>query len=213
MRLGVELGRDITLEALRQEFDAVFPGLGLQGINLLGAEGEETEGVENAVDFIADLRQAGDLSALPVGRDVVVIGGGMTAVDAAVQARLLGAENVTIVYRRGQEKMSVSLHEQDHATSKGVRIIHNAAPVRVIGAARVEAVEVACTSEAGGGLKLLDGAFTLKADQVLRAIGQRLVGLHSRGRQDRHRACAGPGRGRLRGGGRGSDRHSRRRRA
>ncbi|MCL4065117.1 NAD(P)-dependent oxidoreductase [Pseudomonas sp. GX19020] len=177
LRNGVELGRDITLAELRHTYDAVFLGIGLQGVNLLSAGGEDLDGVGNAVDFIADLRQSDDLSTLPVGRDVVVIGGGMTAVDAAVQSRLLGAENVTIVYRRSQEKMSASEHEQDHATSKGVRIIHNAAPLRVIGETRAEAVEFAYTEDGPDGLRLLPETFTLKADQVLRAIGQRLTGL------------------------------------
>jgi dihydropyrimidine dehydrogenase (NAD+) subunit PreT len=75
--------------------------------------------VVNAVDFIAELRQQPDQIEIAVGRDVVVIGGGMTAVDAAVQSKLLGAENVTIVYRRGREKMSASGYEQDHATRRG----------------------------------------------------------------------------------------------
>ena len=99
MKTGVEIGRDVTLDQLRADFDAVFLGIGLQGVNALRAPGEEIEGVRDAVDFIADLRQATDLTRLPVGRDVVVIGGGMTAVDAAVQSKLLGAQNVTIVYR------------------------------------------------------------------------------------------------------------------
>jgi glutamate synthase (NADPH/NADH) small chain len=177
IRTGMELGRDITLDLLRAEYDAVFLGIGLQGVNALRAEGEDRDGVRNAVDFIAELRQAGDLAALPVGRDVVVIGGGMTAVDAAVQSKLLGAENVTIVYRRGKDKMSASGHEQDHAVQAGVRIIHNAAPVRVLGNGRAEAVEFAYTEDTGTGLKLLDETFTLKADQVFKAIGQTLTGL------------------------------------
>ena len=176
LRTGVELGRDITLDGLRQDYDAVFLGIGLQGVNALRAEGEEKDGVRNAVDFIAELRQAGDLRALPVGRDVVVIGGGMTAVDAAVQSKLLGAENVTIVYRRGQEKMSASTHEQDHAVQASVRIVHNAAPVRVLGNGHVEAVEFAYTEDGPGGLTLLSETFRLKADQVFKAIGQTLTG-------------------------------------
>ena len=103
-----ELGRDITLAGLEKDFDAVFLGIGLGGVNALNLPGETSAHVRNAVDFIAELRQAGELSSLPVGRDVVVIGGGMTAVDAAVQSKLLGAQNVTMVYRRGKEKMSAS---------------------------------------------------------------------------------------------------------
>jgi dihydropyrimidine dehydrogenase (NAD+) subunit PreT len=176
VRTGVELGRDISLAALEAEYDAVFLGIGLAGVNALRAVGEELDGVQNAVDFIADLRQSSDLTKLPVGRDVVVIGGGMTAVDAAVQSKLLGAENVTIVYRRGQEKMSASGYEQDHAAQTGVRIIHNAAPVRVLGNGKAEAVEFAYTEDGPNGLTLSSETFTLKADQVFKAIGQSLKG-------------------------------------
>jgi dihydropyrimidine dehydrogenase (NAD+) subunit PreT len=176
IRTGVELGRNVTLAALKADYDAVFLGIGLSGVNALRAAGEDLAGVRNAVDFIAELRQTKDLSKLPVGRDVVVIGGGMTAVDAAVQSKLLGAENVTIVYRRGRDKMSASGYEQDHAVQAGVRIIHNAAPVRVIGADRAEAVEFAYTVDAPSGLALSGETFTLKADQVFKAIGQTLSG-------------------------------------
>ena len=176
IRTGVELGRDVTLEQLQADYDAVFLGIGLAGVNALRAVGEDLEGVRDAVDFIAELRQAEDLSKLPVGRDVVVIGGGMTAVDAAVQSKLLGAENVTIVYRRGQEKMSASGHEQEHAAQAGVRIVHHAAPVRVLGNGHAEAVEFAYTSDGPNGLVLSEETFTLKADQVFKAIGQTLNG-------------------------------------
>ncbi|MDB6182539.1 NAD(P)-dependent oxidoreductase [Paracoccus fistulariae] len=169
-----KLGKDISLESLRDEYDAVFLGMGLGGVNALRAEGEDRENVLDAVSFIRDLRQAADLTTLPVGRDVVIIGGGMTAVDAAVQARLLGAENVTIVYRRDQSRMGASTHEQDHATSAGVRIIHNAAPLKVHGNGAVTEVEFAYTEEVEGRLLDTDQRFRLKADQLFRAIGQKL---------------------------------------
>lgn len=177
IRTGVELGRDISLESLTADHDAVFLGIGLGGVNALRTEGEDKDGVGNAVDFIAELRQSADLTTLPVGRDVVVIGGGMTAVDAAVQSRLLGAETVTIVYRRGQEKMSASGHEQEHATSAGVRIICNAMPIAVHGNGSVREVEFAYTVETPEGLKPTGETFRLKADQVFKAIGQTLKGL------------------------------------
>lgn len=193
LQQGVALGRDVTLDGLLAEFDAVFLGIGLAGVNALRLAGEEMAGVENAVEFIAGLRQAADKAAVPVGRDVVVIGGGMTAVDAAVQSRLLGAENVTIVYRRGQARMSASRHEQDHAAQAGVRIIHSAAPVRLIGADRIEAVEFAYTEETDQGMRLLPETFTLKADQLFKAIGQTLAGapeglVIAGGKLDRHPA-------------------------
>jgi glutamate synthase (NADPH/NADH) small chain len=176
VQTGVELGRDVTLDDLRAGYDAVFLGIGLGGVNALRAAGEDLAGVRDAVDFIAELRQQPDKAALPIGRDVVVIGGGMTAVDAAVQSRLLGAQTVTIVYRRGQEKMSASTHEQDHAQQVGVRIICNASPVEVIGKdGAVSAVEFAYTEDGPDGLRLLEDTFTLKADQVFKAIGQTLI--------------------------------------
>lgn len=170
------LGRDVTLDSLRAEYDAVFLGMGLQGVNALGAEGEDRSHVEHAVDFIRDLRQTPDLTALPVGRDVIVIGGGMTAVDAAVQAKLLGAQNVTIVYRRGQDRMSASPHEQDHATHSGVRIICNAAPLKVHGNGTVREVEFFYTRDGANGLEDTGERFRLPCDQLLRAIGQKLDG-------------------------------------
>ena len=112
VRPGQMLGRDFSLGSLRAEYDAVFLGIGLAGVNALGLEGESLQGVHNAVDFIAALRQAGNLAALPIGRRVVVIGGGNTAIDAAVQSRRLGAEQVTLVYRRGAEAMSATWAER-----------------------------------------------------------------------------------------------------
>jgi dihydropyrimidine dehydrogenase (NAD+) subunit PreT len=177
LRHSQKLGRDITLAGLQDQFDAVFLGMGLGGVNALRAEGEERGNVLDAVSFIRDLRQAEDLATLPVGRDVVVVGGGMTAVDAAVQSRLLGAENVTIVYRRGRDRMGASHHEQDHATTSGVRIICNAAPIAVHGNGTVAEVEFAYTEDGPDGLVLTQDRFRLKADQLFRAIGQKLDGV------------------------------------
>ena len=173
---GKRLGNGLTLDQLRKDHDAVVLAIGLAGVNALKAEGEELTNVVDAVEFIAALRQATDRSKLPVGRDVVVIGGGMTAVDAAVQSKLLGAENVTIVYRRNQERMSASVDEQEHATSVGVRIVHNAAPVRVLGKGAVTEIEFAYTEDGPAGLKPTNETFRLKADQVMKAIGQTLLG-------------------------------------
>lgn len=176
VKTGVALGSGVTLAELQAEYDAVFLGMGLAGVNALRAPGEDLPGVRPAVDFIAELRQAKDKSVLPVGRDVVVIGGGMTAVDAAVQSKLLGAQNVTIVYRRGQEKMSASGYEQEHATSAGVRIICNASPVAVHPEGAAMEVEFAYTVDGPDGLKSTGETFRLRADQVFKAIGQTLSG-------------------------------------
>ena len=154
LRTGVRLGRDVTLDALRAEFDAVFLGIGLGGVRALEAEGSAKAGVRPAVDFIAELRQAADLAALPVGRRVVVIGGGMTAIDAGVQAKKLGAEEVTIVYRRDRARMSASGYEQELAASAGVRIVCGAAPVRIGGNGAATEVEFAYTAEGAPGRDL-----------------------------------------------------------
>ena len=170
---GKALGRDFTLAGLAQSHDAVFLAMGLSGVNALRAEGEEAEGVENAVDYISVLRQAEDLAELPVGRRVVVIGGGMTAIDVAVQARLLGAEEVTICYRRGKEHMNASEWEQELAASKGVTIRHWLSPRRVIvQSGRAAGIEMEYTAMVDGRLIGTGETLTLKADQIFKAIGQ-----------------------------------------
>ncbi len=170
---GMRLGDNLSLDDLVGCFPAVFLGVGLGGVNALRADGEDKDGVRDAVDFIANLRQSSDLTTLPVGRDVVVIGGGMTAVDAAVQSKLLGAQNVTIAYRRGRDAMSASRYEQDLAASKGVNLLFNAQPVAIHGNGAVREIELEYTVD-DGGLKGTGETFRIKADQVFKAIGQTL---------------------------------------
>jgi dihydropyrimidine dehydrogenase (NAD+) subunit PreT len=170
---GRTLGTDVTLEELKSDFDAVFLGMGLGGVNALGADGEDKDGVLDAVDFIAELRQASDVAQVPVGRDVVVIGGGMTAIDAAIQAKLLGALNVTLVYRRGRDRMNASPFEQDLAASKGVQIVTHATPRAVIGNGAVREIEF---DYVGDDMAPTGQTLRLAADQVFKAIGQTLEG-------------------------------------
>jgi glutamate synthase (NADPH/NADH) small chain len=191
LQTGKRLGRDLALSDLRAAFDAVFLGIGLGGVNALGLAGEDREGMRDAVDFIADLRQAEDLARLPVGRDVVVIGGGMTAVDAAVQAKLLGALNVSLVYRRGRDRMNASRFEQDLAAAKGVRILTNARPVAVHGNGAVREVEFEYTDDAQ---HPTGQSVRIPADQVLKAIGQTLEGGDLPDLDGRKIAVTGPGR-------------------
>ncbi|QCP49994.1 NAD(P)-dependent oxidoreductase [Trinickia violacea] len=177
LRSGVALGRDMSLADLRQQHDAVFLAVGLAGVKALGVEGETLDGVLDAVDFIARLRQSKDLATLPVGRRVVVIGGGNTAVDAAVQSKKLGAQSVTMAYRRGVDAMSATWAEREFAQTQGVSLILNARPVRVLGDGRtVTAVEFEWTREDEAG-RLADTGerFTVEADMVLKAIGQTFV--------------------------------------
>jgi dihydropyrimidine dehydrogenase (NAD+) subunit PreT len=176
VQTGQKLGEDFTLDDLLARFDAVFLGLGLGGVNALGIEEPDVPGLRAAVDFIAELRQAEHPSTVPVGRRVVVIGGGMTAVDAAVQCRLLGAEDVTLVYRRGQDAMSASTVEQQWAQTNGVKIRHWAAPKEVLTAGgAVSGVRFAATALEGGQLVETGESFVIEADMVLKAIGQTYV--------------------------------------
>ncbi|MDP5215804.1 NAD(P)-dependent oxidoreductase [Ruegeria sp. 2205SS24-7] len=167
----------LTLEGLRGEFDAVFLAIGLAGVNALRAQGEDKPGVHHAVDFIADVRQADDLLKHPVGRHVVVIGGGMTAIDAAVKSKLLGAEHVTVAYRRGASAMGASKFEQDLATSKGVKLMFNVQPKQVHGEDVATEIELEYTATVDGALQGTGETVRLPADQVLKAIGQRLEGV------------------------------------
>ncbi|MBD9495738.1 MULTISPECIES: NAD(P)-dependent oxidoreductase [unclassified Ensifer] len=177
VRQGQAIGRDFTLADLSEQYDAVFLGLGLAGVNALRLEGESAEGVDDAVDFIAALRQSKTKADIPVGRRVVVLGGGMTAIDAAVQAKLLGAEEVTICYRRGKQHMNASEFEQDLAASKGVTIRHWLQPKRIAEKdGKVAGIELEYTTLEDGKLTATGETGIIAADQIFKAIGQSFLG-------------------------------------
>ncbi len=173
---GKALGKKLKLKDLQSKFDAVFLGIGLQGVNDLGIKNDDVAGIEDAVDYISELRQAKDMSKLKVGRRVVVIGGGMTAIDVAVQSKLLGAEDVTILYRRGAAQMKASSFEQDMAQTKGVKIKHWVAPKNVLVKAG-KAVGLKCEymKVKNGKLVATGETFEIGADTIFKAIGQTYV--------------------------------------
>ncbi|WP_420339169.1 NAD(P)-dependent oxidoreductase [Roseibium sp.] len=176
LKTGSRLGDNLDLADLRASYDAVFLGIGLGGVNALGLDGEDKGGSLDAVDYIANLRQADDLGKLPVGRRVVVIGGGMTAVDIAVQTKLLGADDVTIAYRRGQDRMNASEYEQHLAQTNGVKIMTWAQPKALVAAnGSVTGIELERTQDQDGSLTGTGEIVTLEADMVFKAIGQTLV--------------------------------------
>jgi glutamate synthase (NADPH/NADH) small chain len=156
------LGESLLLADLQARYDAVFLGIGLGGANRLGVAGEDLPGIRDAVDFIAELRQAAQKDTVKIGRRVVVIGGGNTAIDAATQAKLLGAEDVTMLYRRGPEHMSATKDEQEWAQTHGVNIRFWAAPLRI--------------EESDGALSVITEQNIFTADTVLKAVGQVFVG-------------------------------------
>jgi glutamate synthase (NADPH/NADH) small chain len=177
VRTGEALGKHFSLAELRAKFDAVFLGFGLAGVNDLGLDHDEIEGVANAVDYIETLRQTTDKAALPVGRKIVVIGGGMTAIDIAVQSKALGAEEVTIVYRRGREQMNASRYEQEFAQVRGVTVRFWSSPRKLkVTAGRVRGVELETTRIAPDGrLEGTGETLALEADVIFKAIGQKVL--------------------------------------
>jgi dihydropyrimidine dehydrogenase (NAD+) subunit PreT len=172
-RNRIEIGRDISVAELERDFDAIFVGVGLGATLRLDIPGEQLSGVYNALDFIAAYK---NYRPLPFSRNVAVIGGGNTAIDAALAARMLGAEEVTVLYRRLESDMSAFAQEYEMAKREGVRFLFHARPVAFAGQNHVEGVR--CES----------GAY-VKCDTVIIAIGQlrllemleRVAGLHLSG--------------------------------
>jgi len=155
-RTGVEIGVTMQVEELERSYDAIFLGIGLGPTQPLGIPGENLSGVVNAIEFIAAYKTA---QPLPMGQRVVVIGGGNTAIDAAVAARRLGAIEVTMLYRRGEAQMSAFAFEYQHAKQEGVKFIFGAQPVKFTGSAKAEGVQ--CAS-----------GLPVACDTVIVAIGQ-----------------------------------------
>lgn len=177
IRGGVEVGRHVSVEQLRGESDAIFLGIGLGATERLNLPGEDLAGVVDALSFIDKIKNE-PFHRVDVGRTVVVIGAGNTSVDAATQAKRLGAENVLVIYRRGPEDVPAYDYEHELAKSDGVTYVYYAAPVRFLGNGAVEAVECARTevvADASGrrSVKAVPGSeFAIPCDMAIAAVGQ-----------------------------------------
>ena len=174
IQYGRKLGENLHLKDLHAQYDAVFLGLGLGASRQLGLTGEDAPGLMAAVDYIAALRQASDLSALPVPKRAIVIGAGNTAIDMAVQIQRLGAEEVTLVYRRGFDAMSATHHEQEIAKANQVRMLTYAQPQQVLldDAGRVRGMRFEKTMLEANRLVGTGKTFEVAADAIFKAIGQ-----------------------------------------
>jgi dihydropyrimidine dehydrogenase (NAD+) subunit PreT len=172
-RCGVEVGRDLPVATLEQEFDAIFIGIGLSGSPKLGIPGEDLPEVVDALHFIEQIH-AQPLHQVPVGERVAVIGGGNTAIDAVTQAKRLGARDAAIIYRRTQAEMSAYDFEQELAGTDGARFMFNVVPVEVLSSnGQVIGLKLARTSSVNGRVQILPGTeFVESFDMVIKAIGE-----------------------------------------
>jgi dihydropyrimidine dehydrogenase (NAD+) subunit PreT len=172
-RCGVEVGRDVTRADL-DGFDAIFIGIGLGDGQRLRIPGEELPEVVEALDFIEQIHTE-PLHRVPVGARVAVLGCGNTAIDAATQARRLGAAEVVVIYRRGERDMSAYAFEYDLAKQDGASFLFHHAPVEVLGHdGHVTGLRLVQTRfNASGALEQIGGSeFTEPFDMVIKAVGQ-----------------------------------------
>lgn len=178
--LGTRVGRDIGWDNMRAEFDAVIVATGMGRVPEMGIPGEDLVGVWDALDLVEATKTMG-LDDIDIGRRVAVIGAGNTAVDAATCVKRLGAEEVTILYRRDQTAMSAYQYEYEFAKQDGVSYKWWTVPVEILGNNRVEGLRCARTHVVTGDdkssrqadLQTLAGSeFVLPVDTVIRAIGQ-----------------------------------------
>lgn len=178
IKYNQELGKDITLSQLKKEYDAVYLGIGVGVARQLDIPGEKLEGVVDAISFIYDIRSKG-YPSVPVGDKVAVIGMGMTAIDAATQAKRLGAKEVTMVYRRTEKEKPCTQAELDIAMLDGCEIVWLAAPKKIKGSGG-KVKQLVCSKmklgepDASGRRSPVDTGetFTLDVDMVIKAAGQ-----------------------------------------
>ena len=178
IKYNQEFGKDVTLEQLQQNYDAVYMAFGVGLARQLDIEGEHLQGVEDAIKFIYELRN-NEYSKIAVGDKVAVIGMGMTAIDAATQAKRLGASDVTLVYRRTQSEMPCTEKELDIAKLDGCKVIWLASPKEIRGE-NGKVSQLVCDvmklgepDASGRRSPVVSGeTFTLDVDMVIKAAGQ-----------------------------------------
>ncbi|MCD6353718.1 MAG: FAD-dependent oxidoreductase, partial [Proteobacteria bacterium] len=180
--LGVEikynttLGKNITLDHLRQDYDAVFLAIGAWQSKSMQIPGEELEGVYQGIDFLIDVKLGKKFN---LGETVVVVGGGNTAIDAVRTSLRLGAKNCYIVYRRSRVEMPADAIEVNDAEEEGVQFHFLTNPIRIHGEGRMDSIEsiqmeLGEPDESGRRrpVEIKGSEFTIKADTIIMAIGQ-----------------------------------------
>lgn len=178
VKTGTGIGTDISFDELYKKYDAVFLGIGLGESHALSVNGEELSGVVNALDFIEQVKTE-DWESVPVGKRVAIIGAGNTSIDAATEAKRLGAEEVMIIYRRSSQDMSAYKFEFDLAKKDGIIFHFLTAPRKVVGKKFVEGIECIRMEPGEPDAKgkrtvfpVPGTEFTIPVDMVIKAIGQ-----------------------------------------
>jgi glutamate synthase (NADPH/NADH) small chain len=178
IKYNQELGKNITIESLEQNYDAVYMAFGVGLARQLDIPGEDLHGVTDAIHFIYELRNS-DLSSIAIGDKVAVIGMGNTAIDAATQAKRLGAKEVSLIYRRTQAEMPCTENELNIAKLDGCNVIWLASPKEVIGKdGKVtqlicDTMELGAPDASGRRSPIATGkTFTLDVDMIIKAAGQ-----------------------------------------
>ncbi|PGM55081.1 NAD(P)-dependent oxidoreductase [Bacillus sp. AFS053548] len=176
---NTRIGSDISSEELVKNYDTVVLAIGMGKVPMLDIEGEDLDGVYDAIDFVKETK-SGELSNRFIGKNIAVIGAGNTAIDAATCSVRLGAGNVKILYRRTQSEMSAYQFEYDFAKQDGVEFRWLTLPIRIIGengkviALECVRLELGEVGKDGRHRPVLipDSNFTIPVDGVVKAIGQ-----------------------------------------
>ncbi|MCS7064177.1 MAG: NAD(P)-dependent oxidoreductase [Methylacidiphilales bacterium] len=170
-----EIGRDLTGEELLQKHHLLFLGVGLGRASSLGIPNENSKGILDALDFIENIRVTTQ-NTISVGANVVIIGCGNTAMDAAIQARLLGAKTVTVLYRRSESEMPAYRFEYERAKKEGINFLFNTLPVQIFLSSdrHIERLRLAGTRyNSNGELEIIRGTeWEIPCDMLIKATGQ-----------------------------------------
>ena len=179
IKSGVAVGKDVSLADLERDYDAIFIGIGLGETDDLNIPGEDLAGCHDALSFIEETKSK-RFDQVQVAKRVAVIGAGNTAIDVVTAARRLGAEEVFMVYRRSPEEMSAFDYEYELAKQDCVTFVWQAAPARVVGNGRVEALECVRTRPEGKDARgrtsfvaVAGSEFRLEVGMVVKALGQK----------------------------------------
>ncbi|MCU0798324.1 MAG: FAD-dependent oxidoreductase [Candidatus Thermoplasmatota archaeon] len=175
VKVGVRVGKDISMDRLRKGYDSVFLGIGAWGGRKLKVPGENLPGVFQGIDLLARINNG---EKVELGKNVVVVGGGNTAMDVVRVCRRLGCD-VTLTYRRSESEMPASALEIEEAKEEGVKFMLLCNPVRVHGEKKVDSLELIAMElgepDESGRRRPVPrecSEFKLKADSIILAIGQ-----------------------------------------